>query len=198
MGQADSGNLRCQLQAIDLNDLCRQAVAEVEATASRAHRLVLTTVDGSPSTLLDPKLVRQILRNLLTNAIKYSPAGGAVELAALHRDGAVVLRVRDEGIGIPPEDQAHLFDMFRRGTNVGNIQGSGLGLAITQRAVALHNGTITFESVPGEGTTFVVTLTDATRRDAPGPDVGLRCYVPQHLEAGWSRSDRPDRTCVSG
>ena len=188
LGRADSGGLRCQPQATDLNDLCRQAVAEVEATASRAHRLVLTTVDGSPSARVDTKLVRQILRNLLTNAIKYSPAGGAVELAALHRDGAVVLRVRDEGIGIPPEDQEHLFDMFHRGTNIGNIHGFGLGLAITQRAVALHNGTITFESTPGEGTTFVVTLTDAAPADAPGPDDGYNATFPS-----TSKRDGPRR-----
>jgi len=159
VGRADAGKLQSAPEPLDLDSLCREVVTDVEGQRQGAHDIrvrVETDTDEEPA--LDRKLVRQVLRNLLGNAVKYSPQGGIIELTALHRDGRVRFRVSDQGIGIPLEDHAHLFEPFHRAANVGKINGSGLGLAITQRAVRAHGGTIAVESAVGKGTTFIVDL----------------------------------------
>ena len=108
--------------------------------------------------LSDKQLLRQILVDLLSNAVKYSPEGGKVRLALRRDAGAVEFRVDDQGIGIPELDQARLFEVFHRARNVGDIQGTGLGMAIVKRAVDALGGSIDFESQVGVGTTFVVRL----------------------------------------
>ncbi len=109
-------------------------------------------------TVMDQDLLRQILSNLLSNAIKYSPQGGQVQLTLSCQAGQATLRVQDHGIGIPREDQAHLFEMFHRASNVHDIPGTGLGLAIVKRAVEAHGGTMDVSSQVGAGTTVTVTL----------------------------------------
>ena len=110
----------------------------------------------------DDKLLRHALSNLLTNAVKYWPAGGEV-LFDVRRDGAdMVFTIRDHGIGIPPDEVAHLFESFHRASNVGAIQGTGLGLAIVKNAVEMHGGRIEVQSALGRGTTFIVRLPVAT------------------------------------
>jgi signal transduction histidine kinase len=158
LGRVESGRLDCVRRPVDVAALCEEVVADVRAAASETPRLVLDRSACAGEVLLDAKLVRLILRNLLANAVKYSPEGGTVRLAATHRDGVLSLRVADEGIGIPAEDQAALFEPFHRGANVGAIPGSGLGLAITRNAVVAHGGSIVVESAPGRGTVFTVTL----------------------------------------
>jgi signal transduction histidine kinase len=107
---------------------------------------------------VDEKLLRQIFTNLLSNAIKYSPQGGTVHFKLRCQETTLVFQVRDEGIGIPEADQAHLFKPFERGSNIGTISGTGLGLAITKSLVELHGGQIAVDSAVGVGTTFTVTL----------------------------------------
>jgi signal transduction histidine kinase len=158
LGRGDTRKLDCVREPVDVNAVCNEILADVQATAPETHRLILRSTGGGGEVMLDGKLVRQMLRNLLTNAVKYSPEGGMVWLELIRGDGAVTFRVTDQGIGIPPEDRKALFEPFHRGANVGKIPGSGLGLAITQQAVALHGGTIAVEGRPGGGTTFVVTL----------------------------------------
>jgi signal transduction histidine kinase len=158
IGREESGKLRCVPERIDLPGLCQQLVSEVQATATATHRLVLSGRWSRREVLMDPKLLRQILGNLLTNAVKYSPDGGAVEID-VRSDGSMArFSVQDHGIGIDPGDRPRLFEPFHRGVNVGSISGSGLGLAITKKAVELHGGGIIVESTPGIGTKFVVTL----------------------------------------
>jgi len=169
LGRADSGKLACDPQAVDLHTLCQEVVADVQATVSEDRRTVLRYDASGHEAMIDGKLVRQILRNLLTNAVKYSPAGGTAWLDVTRADGVITLRVSDQGIGIPPDDQQAIFEPFHRGANVGKIPGSGLGLAITQKAVALHQGTIAVESAPGRGTTFIVTVPDGPLPVASGP-----------------------------
>jgi PAS domain S-box-containing protein len=142
---------------LDLVALCQTTLAEIQATTSR-HELLFTTTGDCVDIWGDSKLLQQALRNLLTNAIKYSPAGGAVELSLQCNEREVVLRVTDHGIGIPEADQKYLFEAFHRAKNVGNISGTGLGLSIVSQAVDVHNGRIDVESQLGAGTTFIVTL----------------------------------------
>jgi signal transduction histidine kinase len=161
LGRAESGKLECVRRPVDVAALCQEVVADVQATAADSHRLVFDGAGCSGDVMLDAKLVRLVLRNLLANGVKYSPDGGTVRLEATHRDGVLTLRVADRGIGIPAEDAAALFEPFHRGANVGAIPGSGLGLAITRKAVVAHGGAIAVEGAPGGGTVFTVTLPDA-------------------------------------
>ncbi len=158
IGKADAGKLDFEPAAVDLKRLCEEIVAEAQTTAAATQRLLFACADGLAPVAVDPKLVRRILGNLLTNAVKYSPVDATVSCQVAVQDGQPVFEVRDQGIGIPTEDRARLFEPFHRGTNVGKIPGSGLGLAITKKAVEIHGGTIAVESSVGKGTTFVVRL----------------------------------------
>lgn len=114
--------------------------------------------------MLDGQILRHVLSNLVSNAIKYSPRGEIVRLELDCRDDATVFEVIDHGIGIPDEDQARLFATFTRGRNVANISGTGLGLAIVKRLVDLHGGSISVESKVGHGSRFTVRLPVTTAR----------------------------------
>jgi signal transduction histidine kinase len=110
----------------------------------------------------DERKFKQILLNLLTNAVKFTPDGGKVDVIARRTDGLLEVAVRDTGIGIAPQDQAAVFEEFRQvGRHYTNKQeGTGLGLALTQRFVELHGGTIRLESELGKGSVFTFTLPD--------------------------------------
>jgi signal transduction histidine kinase len=107
---------------------------------------------------VDPKLLRRALNNLLNNAIKYSPDDKPITVSLEVVEGEAVIRISDQGIGIPEDDLRHLFEPFHRAANVGKIQGTGLGLAIARQAIELHGGTIAVDSTVGVGTTFTVRL----------------------------------------
>ncbi len=122
------------------------------------HRLLFDSHLTKP-VMADPRLLRQIAANLISNAIKYSPQGGDVQIILdRHTGQEFVLIVRDQGIGIPEDDQARLFTAFVRGSNTANIPGTGLGLIIVKQAVDLHRGSIHFESQSGVGTTITVVI----------------------------------------
>ncbi|MGH7895636.1 MAG: sensor histidine kinase [Candidatus Binatia bacterium] len=155
--RADAGKLKCDRQPVDLRALAQQVVNDIKANFGE-REIALTIRGAARLPQLDPSLVREIMSNLLTNAVKYSPNGGPIEVDVFTGAAEVKFRVTDHGIGLRQEDQAHIFDAFRRGENVGDIPGTGLGLAITKRAAEVHGGTITVESRLGSGTTFTVSL----------------------------------------
>jgi signal transduction histidine kinase len=150
------------LARTELVALTRQAVLEHELV-SDLHHFVFQAEAPSLMATVDQTRVHRVLANLLTNAVKYSPGGGPVSVTLKATDGpggkAALVVVHDEGVGIPPDDLPHVFDRFRRGSNVvGRFAGSGLGLARVRELVELHGGTISVESEQGNGTTFVVRL----------------------------------------
>ncbi len=106
---------------------------------------------------MDEWILRHILTNLLSNAMKYSPAGSSVEFETTCKIDTVTMTVRDFGIGIPEAEQASLFEAFHRAGNGGSISGSGLGLSIVRRCVELYHGNIRLTSREGDGAQFVVT-----------------------------------------
>jgi len=127
----------------------------------------------------DETLLRHILANLLSNALKYSPEGTPVRLTVGLDGTALVADVQDQGIGIPANELADMFQSFHRASNVGTIEGTGLGLAIVKKSVDLHGGHIAVDSVVGHGSRFTVRLPQWTAEAgvssvfAPVPPPGL-------------------------
>ncbi|UBF25242.1 CHASE2 domain-containing protein [Kovacikia minuta CCNUW1] len=157
IGRAEVGNLKFRPARLNLTEFCQEIVTSLQLTTSN-HSLTFVSASQSPFAWFDAKLLRQILTNLISNAVKYSPQGGVIELGLQQETTSFVLWVRDQGIGIPPEDLPHLFEHFYRANNVGSITGTGLGLAIVKKSVELHQGTLTVQSQVGVGTEFRVAL----------------------------------------
>lgn len=132
-------------------------IADMQTMASSGQSILLKHT-GNDMVCLDKKLLKNILFNLISNAIKFSPQGGVIEIATDVTDSTVKISVKDEGIGIPKEDQKHLFERFFRGHNATHIQGTGLGLNIVTRYAELMNGSISFESKENKGTTFTIII----------------------------------------
>jgi signal transduction histidine kinase len=167
IGRADAGRMDFRPQPLDLNLLVTQVVDEVRSVDRDAPAIdVDWRVQGS-GWLLDERIVRHVLTNLLGNAVKYSPQKEPVQLVVASSAQQLVFTVTDRGIGIPPEDRPLLFQSFHRGRNVGSISGTGLGLAIVKKAVDLHGGRIQVESQVGKGSRFRVFI-PATLRHTDG------------------------------
>ncbi len=130
----------------DLFDFCLEEAEEMQAITKRDQIIVYEHLGGDKQVFLDKKLLTNILHNLLSNAIKYSSEESRIYLSTFCDETLVRLIVKDEGIGIPKEEQGQLFTRFFRANNVSNIQGTGLGLNIVQRYVSLMKGEITFDS----------------------------------------------------
>lgn len=158
IGKAEANKLEFQPVPIDLVQFCHDEIDAARIHARPDHCITFESECERAVVLADPRLLHQILDNLLSNAIKYSPDGGHIQLSLQHQANQVTIRVSDQGIGIPPEDQPHLFDAFHRARNVGDVPGTGLGLPIVKKSVAAYGGTITFASQPGQGSTFIVVL----------------------------------------
>ncbi len=142
----------------DVDTLCRSIFEPLQLADANAHQFVFLNHCEVKAALLDERLLRHVLGNLLSNAAKYSPSGGEVRMAVSSDDKHLIFRISDQGIGIPIQDQTHLFEPFHRASNVSVIQGTGLGLAIVKVNVEAHGGKVTFESIPDRGTTFTVHL----------------------------------------
>jgi signal transduction histidine kinase len=165
--QLEEGRLELRTEWLNLVPLLRQQ-AELYSAHSDGHEIVVELDGGTLPVRGDEGRLAQVIGNLLSNAIKYSPDGGRVTLSGLHDGARVLVRVRDEGIGIPDEEQEKLFTKFFRGDAAARgIAGSGLGLAFARAVVEAHEGTIGFTSTEGSGTTFEVDLPAAGAAQTP-------------------------------
>lgn len=158
IGKAEAGALQFDPKPMDLPDLCKKVVEELRGGVAKDHVIQFEQQFDRASLNLDEKLLRHILTNLLSNAAKYSPPGSVVSLLLAERDGQALIEVADQGIGIPVEDQARLFESFHRASNVGSRQGTGLGLVIVKKAAELHGGSISIDSKVDAGTRISVHL----------------------------------------
>jgi signal transduction histidine kinase len=158
---ADAGALSLDLQAIRAADVARGACAAMQPVAAAAGVRLENALDSDGTCVdVDPERLGQILRNLLANAIRHTPAGGRVELAVQRAGNRLELAVSDTGCGIPAEDLPRVFDRFHRvdGSRSRATGGAGLGLAIARQLAAAQGGEIRAESEPGRGSRFVVSL----------------------------------------
>ena len=177
MSEAEAGKLQFNPAPLNLLKFCCHLVEEVQPTAKKQQVIHFTYRSDftlaaketdeikkarfdflSGLAVWDEKLLRHILSNLLSNALKYSPEGSMVQFDLTAQNDRVIFQIQDQGIGIPLADQSRLFEAFHRANNVGTIQGTGLGLAIVKQCVDLHQSEITFSSEIGKGTRFIVTL----------------------------------------
>ena len=158
VSRIEAGQLKLSKEECDARAIAVHA-ADLFQAASSMHELIAKVPDRPVPVVCDSLRMEQVTNNLVSNAIKYSPAGGRVEVTVERRGSEVVWEVRDTGIGIPLHEQAAIFEPFRRGNVTREaIPGVGLGLATARRIVAAHGGRIELTSAPGEGSTFSVCL----------------------------------------
>ncbi len=167
LGRIESGRLHLERQPTELGQLIRNTISSMEALSDR-HRLVSELNPASLLASVDAKRIEQVLRNLLDNAIKYSPDGGKITVQAHQDDQQIYLAVSDEGIGIPADEWDRVFARFHRVENelTRRMRGAGLGLAVCKGIVEAHGGRIWVESQPGAGSTFCLVLPVFAREEA--------------------------------
>ncbi|MEB3193175.1 MAG: PAS domain S-box protein [Snowella sp.] len=158
INRAEAGKLEFNPHPLDVEKFCRQFIEEMQLSAGFQYQLNFTCDSEDTDACLDERLLRSILSNLLSNATKYSPQGGQVEVSLSLEQETIYFKIADQGIGILPEDQKQLFEPFHRGKNVKNIAGTGLGLVVTKKCVDLHRGHIAIESQLNVGTTIFIIL----------------------------------------
>ncbi len=152
------GQFELMPEFMDIRPVLEEVVARFRLVAPQ-HKIQLYLDRGTFEGNWDHDRLEQVLNNLVGNAIKYSPEGGTVTISTRHENGNLVVTIRDQGVGIPQEDQAQLFERFYRGSAEGQeVKGLGLGLYVTRRIVEAHGGTIAVRSKPGEGSEFSFTL----------------------------------------
>jgi len=158
LGKLTSGNIHYKPEDLDLVEFSNVLIQQFNSI-QKDGRTLDVIINSVPYTVwLDPKLLGHALTNLITNAFKYSVGKDNPELCIHFKPTEVVLSVKDYGLGIPEEEQLHLFEPFFRAVNVTEIQGTGLGLSIAKEYVEVNKGQITAASVLGEGSCFAITF----------------------------------------
>ena len=160
LARADSHPLDLDRQPVDLVEILNEAGETARPAASAKNIALIVTGEPLPETLADRSQLLRVVDNLVANAVKFTPEGGTVRLAARRDGDAAVVEVADTGLGIPRAEQPDLFNRFYRGSSAieNAIPGSGLGLAISQVIAEAHGGTIELDSAPGAGSTFRLAL----------------------------------------
>lgn len=160
--RAETGKLEYKPEPLDVEEFCLNLLENIQFLGMTTHLIKLISKGHYSRAKLDEKLLYSILSNLLLNAIKYSPQGGNIYLILSCEPEATVFQVKDEGIGIPPDEWQAIYEPFYRSPSVDNIVGTGLGLAVVKKCLELHQGEITVESEVGVGTTFTVRIPRST------------------------------------
>lgn len=157
VGRIEEGKIQVRYSEFSIYELVTTIANEIHTILKKGQEIVYQHA-GSNKVTLDPTLMQHIIMNLLSNASKFSPEDSPIEINTANEDSMFMLSVKDQGLGIPNEDQEHLFERFFRGTNVAHIQGTGLGLHIVSKYAEIMNGTVVCHSKPGKGTEFILTF----------------------------------------
>jgi len=160
LSKVEAGRMELELAEFDLPSVVDGALLLMRERASRKGIELARDVDASiPTIRADERKVKQVLLNLLSNALKFTPDGGRVAVRIAARDGMVAVAVSDTGVGIAKQDQQAVFEEFRQvGSAAKRVEGTGLGLALVRKFVELHGGCVGVESEPGTGSTFTFTI----------------------------------------
>ena len=202
MSRIESGKVKIEEKAVHLPDLVHdvRSIIQPNVSAKRLSLFIDTMDVENEDIITDPLRLNQILLNILSNAIKFTPTGGMISIRIAEKNGAPAgracyeFRIKDNGIGMSEEFQKHIFEEFAREENstVSGIQGTGLGMSITKNIVDLMGGSITIESEPGKGSEFIVNLCFALS----GQKVELR-QLPQLEGLRVLVADDDTDTCLS-
>ncbi len=186
---AEAGQLRLERKAFSLTDVIAQVSEGLEVQArDREVTLKFEVAAGLPKVQADEQRITQVLFNLMSNALRHTPAGGTITTSAEQREGRVLVSVRDTGTGIPPEDLPHVFERFYRAdrSRARSTGGSGLGLTIAKQIVEAHGGQIWAQSWLGAGSTFAFSL------PLSGPVSSPVTAHPQYICPKCSRATESD------
>ena len=210
MSRIESGKVKIEEKAVHLPDLIHdvRSIIQPNISAKRLSLFIDTMDVENEDIITDPLRLNQILLNILSNAIKFTPTGGMISIRIAEKNGAPAgracyeFRIKDNGIGMSEEFQKHIFEEFTREENstVSGIQGTGLGMSITKNIVDLMGGTIAIESEPGKGSEFIVNLCFALSgqkvelRQLPQLE-GLRALVSVSSSATSARSPSSCGSC---
>jgi PAS domain S-box-containing protein len=157
VSKLEEGKVENNPEKMNLKQFISSAVTELQALAKEGQKINYTHT-GNETAVIDPKHLKNILFNLVSNAIKFSDEGKTISVSSAGENGSVKISVKDEGMGISKADQEHLFERFFRGRNASYIQGTGLGLSIVAKYAEVMNGKIDFSSKENSGTTFTITF----------------------------------------
>lgn len=158
LDKLDQGKVASTPSQFDFTKFIDETVEDYTETSDKDHGFEVTHQEKGLSIFQDKEMIRNVVINLISNAMKYSPDQSTVFIRTRREGENVVIEIQDQGMGIPAEDQKHLFERFFRAKNVTNLQGTGLGLNIVKRYLDLMGGGIDFRSKENVGTTFIVTL----------------------------------------
>jgi signal transduction histidine kinase len=160
VARLEGGRLVRQQVPVDLGKMIEEMVALMEGRAKDQRITLAYSCEDLKPILADPRNIEEVLNNLLSNAINYSPDGGKVAVTAKGFEHIIEIKVSDEGVGIPPEEVPKVFEKFYRVKHpkTRHITGTGLGLSLVKGIVEAYHGSIGVESAPGKGTTFTIIL----------------------------------------
>ncbi|MBD2518794.1 PAS domain S-box protein [Nostoc sp. FACHB-973] len=171
LSQDEISKLGFNPRPLNLEEFCQYLLKELEEGDSSQHAIAFSWESQSTKAKFDAHLLRQILNNLFSNSLKYSPIGSTVKFSVSTTSDGAIFQIQDFGIGIPAADMEHIFELFHRASNTGNIPGLGLGLSIVKKAVDLHGGEITVKSAIDVGTTFTVIVPFSSNVYRTDPEV---------------------------
>ncbi|HEX8060324.1 MAG TPA: PAS domain-containing sensor histidine kinase [Cyclobacteriaceae bacterium] len=158
LGKLEEGKVDVKPEKVDLISLFDDVKEEIKVQLKEGQKIAIKLASDAQTIVSDPRILRNILFNLLSNASKYSEAGKSITISTVRKDKMIEISIIDQGIGIPEHDKKHMFDRFFRASNSGNVQGTGLGLNIVKRYVDLLHGSISYSSEHMKGSTFIVSI----------------------------------------
>lgn len=158
LGKLEEGKTTYYPEKFNLQEMCLEHTNEFKYMLKKNQKLEYRHQTNAVDVWLDKNILRNILNNLLSNSVKYTPENKSIFLDSFIDDKKIQIIIKDEGYGIPENEQKNLFRRFFRAKNVENLQGTGLGLTIVKRYVELMNGEIKFESIENVGTSFCITF----------------------------------------
>ncbi len=177
MSKIEAGKMNLNVETMEINELVQQVIRIVRGRAEENGQKLIYKPVETREIEADPRQVKQVLLNLITNAIKFTPEGGVVSVDVSVKSAGIIVQVADTGIGIAADDLARLAKPFEQveNENTREVEGTGLGLALSKSLVELHGGNFKIESVVGEGTTVIFTLPNkpiVKADEAPETEVG--------------------------
>jgi signal transduction histidine kinase len=158
IAEAESGAIKLHLERTSIAELLKSAAELYELVAEEKRIKVTVNSTSTCEAVVDAVRMRQVFANLLDNAIKYTPEGGAVDVSCSEENGRIIVRVRDTGIGIPAEEQPRIWERLYRGDKSRSQRGLGLGLSLVKAFVEAHHGEVSVRSVSGGGSEFAVSI----------------------------------------